>query len=276
MRRARIRLNLPLRLLAVAVMLAGAPAQAQSPAPPEPLWQVDHGEVYCTLGRNYGPEATSFAIRVIPGTPTIELLTMNRTWRTAPLLDGQFVSIALSSGGEPIRTQAITHRLASGEHVLAFFGLGPDFVDRFAQTTSLRVLRGDRAILAFDFPATARVVETLRNCVARTLGDWGIDVAAQARLRALPQRTNTPISDYDYPSAALRADLQGVVIARLAVGIDGRVADCVVVRSSGSVSLDGRTCQQFREEARFSPAIDADGRPVAAGRIIRVMYRIAE
>ncbi|HYG46815.1 MAG TPA: energy transducer TonB [Allosphingosinicella sp.] len=77
--------------------------------------------------------------------------------------------------------------------------------------------------------------------------------------------------DEDYPAAALAAREQGEVGFRLDVGPDGRVASCAVTRSSGSAALDDATCRLIRSRARFTPALDSGGAPVAdkiAGRIV--------
>lgn len=69
------------------------------------------------------------------------------------------------------------------------------------------------------------------------------------------------VSDEDYPSAAVRNEEQGTTRFRLAVGPDGRVADCTVTSSSGSSALDSATCRLMRQRAKFIPARDSDGRP---------------
>lgn len=277
MRRRSIALRAAV-VLSAAAATAASSAVAQTPAQPAqgPHWTVDHGEVYCTLSRNNGPDATFFAIRVIPGTDRVELLLTDRSWVRTPLSYGQLAMLSLTPAeGEPLRVEALTGRLPSGSRLLAFLNLGRAFVDQFAKSTRLQLARGRRTILTVDFPAATRPVETLQACIDRTLGIWGIDVAARAQLRALPEHIRIPFSDSDYPLAALRNDAQGMVIARINVDADGRVTDCAVVRSSGSSALDGRTCQVYRTEARYRPAIDVHGQPVATAVLETVSWRIA-
>jgi protein TonB len=69
------------------------------------------------------------------------------------------------------------------------------------------------------------------------------------------------VSDADYPDSALRGEQQGTTRFRLLVGPDGRVADCVVLGSSGSSALDSATCRLMKSRARFSPARDSGGNP---------------
>jgi periplasmic protein TonB len=78
-------------------------------------------------------------------------------------------------------------------------------------------------------------------------------------------------TDQDYPAEAIAAREEGVVGFTLDVGPEGRVTACAVTRSSGSSALDGTTCRLMTSRARFTPAVDAAGEPVAdhlAGRIV--------
>jgi protein TonB len=78
-----------------------------------------------------------------------------------------------------------------------------------------------------------------------------------------PRAPGSWISYEDYPVDALRAGEQGVVGFRLDVDPAGRVTGCTVTASSGSAILDSATCAIMRRRARFVPAEDAEGKPVA-------------
>jgi protein TonB len=69
------------------------------------------------------------------------------------------------------------------------------------------------------------------------------------------------VSDEDYPSNAIRNGEQGTTRFRLTVGPDGKVKDCSVTNSSGSSALDSTTCRLMKQRARFTPAMDSNGRP---------------
>jgi protein TonB len=69
------------------------------------------------------------------------------------------------------------------------------------------------------------------------------------------------IRNSDFPRDALRVGEEGALTTRYTVGVDGRVTECTVVRSSGSAVLDATTCRLIRERFRFRPARDAQGRP---------------
>jgi periplasmic protein TonB len=90
--------------------------------------------------------------------------------------------------------------------------------------------------------------------------------AAEPPAPAVPARPLRPIRSLfrngDYPYEALMFRAQGSAEFRAIVGVNGRVRDCRIVRSSW-VRLFGRlTCSILRERARFEPARDAAGNPV--------------
>lgn len=68
----------------------------------------------------------------------------------------------------------------------------------------------------------------------------------------------------DYPQSAQENDEQGTVRVVLTIGPNGRVADCSVVGSSGSRTLDSTTCRIIRSRAKYEPAQDSSGNPTTA------------
>jgi protein TonB len=92
---------------------------------------------------------------------------------------------------------------------------------------------------------------------------------------AVPERNwRNWITTDDYPTAALRQEVQGTVIISVMIGTDGRVRSCLVTQSSGSKLLDDATCRLYTQRARFTPARDADGNPVPAQRTDRYRWQI--
>lgn len=81
-------------------------------------------------------------------------------------------------------------------------------------------------------------------------------------------------SSDDYPKEALRAGETGTVHVLLTIDASGRVSDCHVMLSSLSPSLDAATCSVLSERARFEPARDLAGRPVADKYSQRITWKI--
>jgi hypothetical protein len=58
--------------------------------------------------------------------------------------------------------------------------------------------------------------------------------------------------------------------------VNGRLTGCKIVMSSGSASLDAQTCRIIQQRARFSPARDAQGKPIAGKVFQRVTWRLED
>lgn len=69
-------------------------------------------------------------------------------------------------------------------------------------------------------------------------------------------------NERDYPESAKRREEEGTVRVTYQIGVDGRVAGCSVVGSSGSPVLDSTTCRIIQKRFRFDPARDSAGNPI--------------
>ena len=71
------------------------------------------------------------------------------------------------------------------------------------------------------------------------------------------------LSESDKLAVVDRIGAQGTVGIKVTIDPTGRVSDCSIARSSGFERLDAETCKVVQQRARFSPARDELGRPVA-------------
>jgi protein TonB len=85
---------------------------------------------------------------------------------------------------------------------------------------------------------------------------------------------NQWITTDDYPPSALRGEEQGVVAIALRIAADGRIDSCTVTASSGHPTLDQATCRLYQRRARFTPARDDAGAPVAGTFNDRVRWQL--
>jgi TonB family protein len=94
---------------------------------------------------------------------------------------------------------------------------------------------------------------------------------------AMPHPAGNPqswVTDDDYPAEALSAGEQGTVGLRLEIDSAGAVTGCAITISSGSARLDARTCELLRARARFRPAMDKHGKPIASSWNSRLSWRL--
>jgi protein TonB len=117
-----------------------------------------------------------------------------------------------------------------------------------------------------------RTVTTVEEPV-RTVLPQPPQVSKAAGVRVAGNRAAWITTD-DYPSAAIRAEQEGVVTISVRVGADGRVGACMVTGSSGHAALDEATCRLYQRRARFSPALDDAGTAVASTYVDRVRWEL--
>lgn len=78
----------------------------------------------------------------------------------------------------------------------------------------------------------------------------------------------------NYPSRALREEVEGTVGVRVTVTANGRATNCSVTASSGSSILDQAACRGMERYARFNPALDAAGNETSGSYSTRITYRL--
>lgn len=93
----------------------------------------------------------------------------------------------------------------------------------------------------------------------------------------------TPLTDpgswvtpADYPPRAMREKREGTTGFILDIGADGLPTGCKVSVSSGHNDLDEQTCLSVQRRAKFTPATDHNGRPVAGSYNKRIRWQIPE
>lgn len=107
----------------------------------------------------------------------------------------------------------------------------------------------------------------LRACVDDLVRSWGLDPAQQARLVAGPLPKSSPsrwVSSDDYPRKLLDDGAQGLIYFRLMIDAEGKVSSCHIQRSTRPVGFDETVCRIMTSRARFEPARDESGKPVAS------------
>lgn len=107
----------------------------------------------------------------------------------------------------------------------------------------------------------------MRTCTQQLLTDWGIDVEAHKGLTRRATPTRNPgrwMSSSDYPTGLLRKGMQGLVQVRLSVGTDGKPTQCHIQKSTRPQGFDDAVCDALMRKARFDPALDKDGKPLAS------------
>lgn len=253
----------------LATVGATTAASAQRLAVRAGEWTVDYGESRCTLARRLGgPQSPVVILSSYLGHDSPELMMLEDGSETLPVLPDR-LDLVLIPSNEVRSGNVRTRRLVAG-NVRQISNLGEGFIERFGEARSLRFQARGRVIATLDTPAAANAVKALKACNDDLLRSWGIDRAASGTWTRLPVHTGGTISHTDYPRSAVEKGQYGATVVRITVGVDGRVSNCVPVVRTGWPALDDATCEYMTERFRFDPALDAEGKPVAA-TIIRTV-----
>jgi TonB family protein len=119
-------------------------------------------------------------------------------------------------------------------------------------------------------------MDAMRVCLDELITHWGIDAAANRTLtrRAVPKSDPRHwLTPDDFPAQMMREQKSGVVNFRLMIDPDGTPTKCVVQTPGGS-AFDETTCNVLKRRARFAPALDASGRPIASFYVNTVRWLV--
>ena len=84
------------------------------------------------------------------------------------------------------------------------------------------------------------------------------------------------VTDADYRSTWINRGYEGLAGFRVNIDTNGRVTNCSITSSTGYSALDEATCRLIERRARFTPARNGDGLPVAGSYSSSVMWQIPE
>jgi hypothetical protein len=131
------------------------------------------------------------------------------------------------------------------------------FMDRVA------VAQGDTQT-NFVTGSLADAAQMLNECTAQTLRSWGLEPKVQYGI----QRTAFPLEAKQFARKMLRLFTNrnlrsGPFEAIALVDASGTATGCLILPGPGYDDLDSAACKAIKK-ARYLPALDAEGRPVAS------------
>lgn len=252
-----------------------AMALAAAPVPP-PLkggpWTVEFAETLCGLGKTYETPAGKVVL-------AIKAPLVGRDYGIFVIRPGGAATVAtwhqafiVKPGGTRVGPFPLQTFTSVSRKRVARFSIDAEKYTLAEDGGTLSLDLGSEGIFSFAVPNLPKALETLEDCTKGLRKAFGIDqqiidrVAVDAKSRGLVFKAN------DYPSDAIRQGLQGTVGALAFVGTDGRVTDCKVIETSGSSSLDSRTCAVLERRARYEPARDASGTNLRAPIYTRIRW----
>lgn len=268
--------------IGLAMMLAAAvAAPAMAATPPKPLastgpWQVDYSPDACLLGRRFvdGKKEVVLGWRALPLEENVEIIVTRASGDRRFALGDAVIAVA---GRAPEDTQFESFPTTKPGYqsirlrapATMFEGLDTDVVLTIAP-------KGLRA-MAFALAGPRKAFAALGTCNDETLKNWGIDAGERERIAVQPEAADDRarwITANDYPRSVVATGRQGTTAMLFRIAATGRVDQCRAVVTSGSKELDDAACAALTKRARYTPARDAAGQPMAVHRVRRVTWRL--
>lgn len=280
-------------LLLVALTMSSPTAAAPQPLALKPTsaWHVDYADERCRLARQFGEGEQTvllFMDRFGPG-EYFRLTLAGKLIRThlekgdaavqfGPSEEEQKLAYLKGNlGKDPALVFSSSARIAppSAAELLAirnrknteWIEVEPISEDRQKAVRYLRVGKPLRKPVILETGSMRAPSAALDTCIDNLLIGWGVDVAKHKTLSQNAAPLQSPgkwIVSSDYPLDMLSAGQPALVNFRLSIGANGVPTACYIQSTTRPKEFDNAVCKSVMRRARFSPALDANGQPLAS------------
>lgn len=258
------------------VCLASTGAAEGAPLQPTSKWNLDYGDTDCIALREYGDEANpiTLAIRSVPSGETYEILVGRK--RYGPEFAEEFEgSVDFGSGG--IKAWLLHHGSKKAKLTLDRFRIKSADMAQARTSKAVTLHSKGGSDVTFSLSNMSALLKGLDDCTADLRRYWNDGGEKDGRI-TVPSKGDVRkvFTDNDYPSEAMNRRQEGTAQFFLMIDQTGKVAACHVLKASGIPALDGMGCSVIRDRAKFSPAVDSNGKPARSTYITPpVSWRIA-
>ena len=269
---------------AITLALYALPATAADPPltlAPTDEWSVSRDGESCLVAREFGserngvtfalqafsPEATSYnAIVLGNALPNRDPGALEFEVRFGP--DTVALPLLGVLGGSRVPRLAFSTTLEPADVLVARRNgeALPPALDaaREAAVNELELTFSRGRPLLLQLGSMVEPLRQLRECTATLPERWGLDPAVQRTLSRAPVPIDIAswLGPGSYPLAYLRNAMSVRVFVRLMIDETGAVSECVAQSPRGENVAGTVVCRELVKNARFEPALDAEGNPV--------------
>lgn len=268
------------RLIAALALTCGAASAGVAAQPkalqPTEKWVVNFGESQCLASRNYGPPGKPLYL-VLKPSPIGHVMQLSVV-RKANWGGGDAAQLPATvrfDEAEPIKSSMLGYTFSKDDVRISLVNLPSDKFAVARQAKAVSIQSHGELNETFVLAQMGSLMTAIDRCVTELQQDWNIGEAngRQLKERARPKANLASyVSDDDYPAVALENNQAGEVGIALLIDETGKLADCMVIETSGVASLDAQSCATFMERAKFISAVGADGKPAKDGLISRIRW----
>lgn len=220
--------------------------------------RVDQGEVDIRFGPNESVQKIAFfPASTSDNTPSV--LTRSGI-RIAPRSDAEMAAQAAA--------------FEAGQYDFKLSDITPE---QETAVTFIEVGRPVRYPFILETGSLGPPLAALRKCTDELLDHWGIDVAKHASLSRRVTPKNNPgkwMTPRDYPMQMALQGKRAIVQFRLVIDAVGVPSSCHIQQSTRPKAFDDAVCAAIMRNARFEPALDAEGKPLASYWLNTVIFSL--
>ena len=151
-----------------------------------------------------------------------------------------------------------------------------DLKTRFRAIDNLSIKGALARPISLELGSMLKPEIALEKCISELLTHWGIDAEAHRTLsrevKILDPMKLAIKLQRNYPRNMLVKAKSGVVRVRVNVDETGKPSACQVQVASQNREFEETYCKLIMKAARFDPALDKDGKPIASYWINRVTF----
>lgn len=271
-----------------ALLAAPVAARAEIVATPVGPWQASFDAGLCRIERTFEVAGQPHLLILEQNAPGPGLSMALAGASLTGLQGAAPVRLAFDAGGQTLEWRARVEPNGRFGQVAILNGLAPVArregaprpfarldADLFAAMDRVTLAQGDVAV-TFATGPLGDAARVLNECTAQVLRSWGLDPERQYALQrlAFPEEPR-PLARKMLQILRSRDLRSGPFEAAALIDETGAATACKVLPGFGSGALDDAACKAMMK-ARYLPALDGEGKPVASYWRTRVAYDVLD
>ena len=147
-----------------------------------------------------------------------------------------------------------------------------------SRVTGITIRRAFNRTLFLKTGSMHAPMEAMRTCLDELMTHWGIDVEAHRtlsrRVQPVDQAAWAGEIQKRYPVQMLKEGMQGYLDIRLGISDQGKPTACHLQSPINDEAFESAACDSLMQHAKFEPALDAVGQPIASYYRTSIIYMI--
>ncbi|PKP86977.1 MAG: hypothetical protein CVT78_07425 [Alphaproteobacteria bacterium HGW-Alphaproteobacteria-17] len=281
MRSQTLGLSAALTLLALPTA-ANAKEEPLQLAPSSP-WNIDYADDYCRLARTFGTDSQKVTLlidRFAPGArfrltlvgPVMKRTTPDgtATVRFGKVLPSQKLYFHTGDFNKDTPAWVFSSSVRLRPSPPQVDPNSPDAPPSFeadeAGVTEIAIGAPLRRHIVLQTGSMQKSFAALRSCTDNLVASWGVDIERYRNaVWSVPLSSPaTWVTNADYPPGMARTFQPGLVEFRLSIDPTGKVTECRIQQSTNPDGFNAAVCKAMMRRARFQPARDKNGEPIAS------------